>query len=350
MPSAVSGLRSQLSANGPPVTGEGNTHPVRPAPASPSTATARSDSGTRCVRLAFIAAAGMVQVAASRSMSSQRARRASPERNRAQHRELEAETHGRRPGRAAHRGERGGDLGEGQRPAVGGADLRARQRGHHGVAGGVVVAVAFGDGPLHDRVDALADLPGHARRRRPDRCQHGHDVGGGDGVDALAPDAGEGVALERGAPPPGELRPALPAGLADGDHRIEGVGERRGAAGAPACGAGVAAAPGYPAVLQRDLAGLLERDVCEAAEAELALAAVDGEALDPGLAAAAGAGLDEEVEAVAVAVSPWAVAGGDGADECGVEGMLCHVRVPRVVTTQRMSLPETPRTVKGVYC
>ena len=88
----------------------------------------------------------------------------------------------------------------------------------------------------------------------------------------------------------------------------------------------------------------------EAAEAELALAAVDGEALDPGLAAAAGAGLDEEVEAVAVAVSPGAVAGGDGADECGVEGMLCHVQVPRVVTTQGMSLPETPRTVKGVYC
>ena len=54
-------------------------------------------------------------------------------------------------------------------------------------------------------------------------------------------------------------------------------------------------------------------------------AAVDGEALDPGLAAAAGAGRDEEVESAAVAVSPGAVAGGDGADESGVEGVLRHV-------------------------
>ena len=96
---------------------------------------------------------------------------------------------------------------------------------------------------------------------------------------------------------------------------------------------GVAAAPGYPAVLQRDRAGLLQRDVLEAAEAELALAAVDGEALDPGLAAAAGAGLDEEVESAAVAVSPGAAAGGDGADESGVEGVLCHAEVPRMITT-----------------
>lgn len=57
-----------------------------------------------------------------------------------------------------------------------------------------------------------------------------------------------------------------------------------------------------------------------------------GEALDPGLAAAAGAGLDEEVQAAAVAVSPGAAAGGDGADECGVEGALCRVRVPRKIT------------------
>ena len=225
-----------------------------------------------------------------------------------------------------------------------------RQRRHHGVAGGVVVAVALRDRPLHHRRDALADLPGHARRRRPDRRQHGHDVGGGDGVDALAPDAGEGVTAQRGAPPPGEPRSALPAGLADGDHGLEGVGECRGAAGAVARGVGVAAAPGYPAVRKCDLTGLLQRDVCEAAEAELSLAAVDGEALDPGLAAAAGAGLDEQVQAVAVAVSPEAVAGSDGADECGVEGVLCHVRVPRMITTKGVSLPETQRTVKGAYC
>ena len=62
------GARAARGARGPPSSGAPG------AGLSPSTATARSDSSTRCVRLDFIVAAGMVQVAASRSMSSHRAR------------------------------------------------------------------------------------------------------------------------------------------------------------------------------------------------------------------------------------------------------------------------------------
>lgn len=51
-----------------------------------------------------------------------------------------------------------------------------RQRGLDLLARRVVSAVALGDGPLHDRSDALADL---LRRRRlgvPDRSEHGQHV------------------------------------------------------------------------------------------------------------------------------------------------------------------------------
>ena len=61
------------------------------------------------------------------------------------------------------------------------------------VACRVVLAVALRDGPLHDGTDALADAPGGFPLRRPDRKQCGHDVGGGDPVDALAAEVGEGV-------------------------------------------------------------------------------------------------------------------------------------------------------------
>ena len=206
--------------------------------------------------------------------------------HRGEHRELEGELRRRGGAGPAHRGE----------------------RGPYGVPCGVVGAVALADGPLHDLPDAKPEPARGLVLLDPQRLRHRHQVRRVDGVHGLAPDASEGVAPQRGAPVPGEPRSALPAGLADGDHRLEGVGEHRGAAGASACGVGVAAPPGYPAIRKRDLADLLERDVCEAAEAELALAAVDGEALDPGLAAAAGAGLDEQVEAAAVAVSPGVTA------------------------------------------
>ena len=51
------------------------------------------------------------------------------------------------------------------------------------------------------------------------------------------------------------------------------------------------------------LARLGQRDQLGAAEAEIAPGAVDREALHPGLAAAAGTGLDEQIETIAVAVA-----------------------------------------------
>ena len=114
-------------------------------------------------------------------------------------------------------------------------------------------------------VDALAGLPCRARPRRPYGCKQRREISAGDAVDALALNARKGVAPSRCT------------------------------ACAAACDAG---APHEPATLR------LFSAPCRAplSETELALAAVDGDALDPGLAAANRAGLDEEIEAFAIAV------------------------------------------------
>ena len=79
----------------------------------------------------------------------------------------------------------------------------------------------------------------------------------------------------------------------------------------PGVGPGADPAP----VVVGSLAHFRERDQLGAAEAEIAARAVDREALHPGLAVAAGTGLDEQVQAVAVAVAPEPVGGLDRAHE-----------------------------------
>ena len=82
--------------------------------------------------------------------------------------------------------ERGADLGEGEGALVPAHAAVLRQRGGDRVAGGVVVAVALRDGPLHHGADPLAHAPHGFGLGVPVRDQDGHHVGGGDLVDPSA--------------------------------------------------------------------------------------------------------------------------------------------------------------------
>ena len=213
----------------------------------------------------------------------------------------------------AHRGQGGAHLGVGQRPLVHRPRVHLRQRGADRVPGGVVAAVALADGPLHDLPDAKPQPARGLVLLNPQRLKHRHQVRRVDGVHGLAPDARVRVALERAAPLRLGAAAGLPARAVHGDDLLGGFGERR--RDAPPLGPGVGAGAGPAAVVVGSLARLGQRDQLGAAEAEVAPRAVDREALHPGLAAAAGTGLDEQVQAVAVAVAPEPLRGFDRAHE-----------------------------------
>lgn len=107
-----------------------------------------------------------------------------------------------------------------------------------------------------------------------------------------------------------------------GDHGFHRVRENRYRTAGPAR---VAARARDAPVLERDAPRLPERYSVGAAEAEFALAAVDGEALHPELSRRAGSGAYQKIETVAVPVAADLAAGPDGPDERRVEGVFGHV-------------------------
>ena len=127
--------------------------------------------------------------------------------------------------RRLHLLERGTDHGEGEGALVPAHAAVLRQRGGDRVAGGVVVAVALRDGPLHHRADPLAHAAHGLVLGVPVRDQHGHHVGGGDLVDPLAAEPLHGVVPERRPPLLLALSGVLPAFAVDGDHGLERVRE-----------------------------------------------------------------------------------------------------------------------------
>ena len=147
-----------------------------------------------------VRAAGIVHTAPSRSICSHRAFRTSPERAAVSTRNSNASMAPEIRAGAAHPRERRPDLRVGQRAHVLLAYRGLRERRGEHVARGVVVAVPLRHRPLHDRADALAHPSGGHALGGPDGQQHRHDVGGGDGVDALASKARQDVVAHAGAP------------------------------------------------------------------------------------------------------------------------------------------------------
>ena len=241
-----------------------------------------------------------------------------------EHQELEREHRAGVGARFAHPRERRAHLGVRQGAVVAARSGVARQRGRERVAGGVVGAVALGDGPLHHRADALAHGARGVALGEPDRQQHVHDVGAGDGVDGHGAEPGQHVVAQGCAP--AMLGPAvgLPAPGVDRDDRLARFGEGRCGARGPAR---IAALGDGAGVLERPLAGHRQGDHRVAAEADAGGLAAEAHALRPGLGeAAARGGLDEQAQAEAAA--PVAVAAGevDVSDEGGGEhsGAILH--------------------------
>jgi hypothetical protein len=74
-------ISNAIPESGRPARWPGKTNPpVRPASISRKMASARSDRGTRCSRAVLVRAGGTVQILPSKSISSQRAASASPDR------------------------------------------------------------------------------------------------------------------------------------------------------------------------------------------------------------------------------------------------------------------------------
>ena len=104
---------------------------------------------------------------------------------------------------------------------------RRRSRPRHGV----VLAVALGHRPFHDRPDPLPNATRGLTLRCPDRQQHLHEVGGANAVDALAADLRDGVVPEAGAPLGGGLAAVLPVLGVYADDCLDGLFEGRCATG-----------------------------------------------------------------------------------------------------------------------
>ena len=190
------------------------------------------------------------------------------------------------------------------------------QRRGNGVARRVVVAVPLRDRPLHHRADALAHPAGGHALGGPDGQQHRHDVGGGDGVDALSRQARQDVVAHARAPL-ALGAPALPVPGVDRDYGLIGLREGGHLLHEPP---GVAALGDGARVGERLLAGHGKGDHRVGAEAEAGLGAVGGDSLRPGLGEAAGlAGRDQQAQSVTAVPIPVPAGDVDGPDEGGAE-------------------------------
>ena len=158
----------------------------------------------------------------------------------------------------------------------------------------------------------------------PDGGEDPQDIAARHLRDRHPADAPKGVASKARHPVVGLPRIA-PAGPLLLHHPLGGFGEGRHVPGAASLGQGITSLAGQLAVRPRLLAGLGERNQRNAAESEVAAASADDEALDP---ASGSVRFDEEVQAVAVAVSArWG-----RAHECGGERLVG-------VTTLGLGLP-----------
>ena len=205
----------------------------------------------------------------------------------------------------------------GQRPHVT-HNLPLRTKHRADPVTGVVGPKIHRHGPLKDRTDALAQLPGGGGLLVPDRSENSDHVGARHFRNRHLTDAREGVVLQARQPEPSMPggAPARPQLLPD---RSGGVRERGNRHRLPLSGPGVAPLAGQLPVGERLLARFLERDQGVTTESELGSAATDGEALNP---APAARGPDVEIEPLAVAVAPGLIHVADK-DRCqGVEGML----------------------------
>ena len=226
----------------------------------------------------------------------------------------------------------------GQRPHVP-HDIALRAEHRPDPVARVVGSVFHGDGPLQDRADALADRLHGPRLGVPDWVKDLQHVGAGHLRDGPRADARECEALQTAEPFLG-LPGTAPAGLLLLHHGGCGLGEGGHGLGAALVGERVSARAGELAVGEGLLAGLGERDQMDAAESEFVFPAADDEALDP----ASGSGtLDVKVEAVAIGVPP----DGCGTDEGGGEGVMgmsalglgfpafrggdCHTNHPHII-------------------
>ena len=195
-----------------------------------------------------------------------------------------------------------------------------RQRGGDRVARGVVVAVALGDGPFHDRADPLAHAPHGLGLGVPVRDQDRHHVGGGDLVDPFAAEPLHGVVPERRPPLLLALAGVLPAFAVNADDGLDRLGEG-GHVRLAFERDGIAAGSCDLPVLVGLLPGVRQGDVRECAEADVAARPVDRSPPDPvlrdGLELARF--VDSESQSVLIAVDAGAV---DASNECGGQATL----------------------------
>ena len=153
-----------------------------------------------------------------------------------------------------------------------------------GAAGGIVLAIALGDGPLHDCSDPLAHPSRGLAFLIPDWQQDGHDVRRGDITHVHLTQPWHRIVPQTCPPLCGGLSSVLPSRLVDSDHCLGGVRERRNILPGTQR-TGITTSSRQLPVVERRLARLAERDVGPAAQAEVKALAVDRAAPYPLLAA-----------------------------------------------------------------
>ena len=180
--------------------------------------------------------------------------------------------------------------------------------------------------PPHDEPDALPDAPCLVQRR-PNRLQHGEQVAGSDGVHPPVPDAGQHITLHGGSPPRFYRVGVFPAGPPQRDHGVERSGKRGGAGmrrrldGSP------------PARAVRRFSSARRRASLSGTSRTLPRPSSRGtpptamrctQDLPPSTAG----WRDDQIQAVAVAVSASLGSGPDACDESGIEAGCVHLRSP----------------------
>ena len=211
---------------------------------------------------------------------------------RRQHEELERQHRRGIRTRAAHLLDGLGDLPIRERGEMAHLNPVLGQRRADGLPGRVVLPVTLRHRPTHHRRDPVPNPAGGHPLLVPDGKQHRHHVRRGDAVHRPPSELRNRIVSE--GRPPQILLPAavLPSGPVYRDHLLQRLLE----------GGDGPLAPGhqFPAPTRREvqgalLAGLCEADVGPRAEPEVALAAVQTDALRPGLGqVASGRMLDEE--------------------------------------------------------